>query len=76
MAAQLIDGKAVAAQVHEEVRAGVAERVRSGRSAPGLATLLVGADPASEVYVGSKRKLSENPPTTFEITERVRQRCR
>jgi methylenetetrahydrofolate dehydrogenase (NADP+)/methenyltetrahydrofolate cyclohydrolase len=59
VAAQLIDGKAVAAAVHEEVRLGVAERVRAGRPAPALATVLVGADPASSVYVGSKRKLSE-----------------
>jgi methylenetetrahydrofolate dehydrogenase (NADP+)/methenyltetrahydrofolate cyclohydrolase len=56
VAAQLIDGKAVAAKVHEEVRAAVAERTRAGRRAPALATLLVGADPASAVYVGSKRK--------------------
>src|SRR5690349_19525547 len=59
VAAQLIDGKAVAAQVHEEVRAGVAARVKAGRPAPSLATVLVGSDPASSVYVGSKRKLCE-----------------
>ena len=59
MAAQLIDGKAVAAQVKEEVRAGVAARVKSGRPAPSLATVLVGADPASKVYVGSKRRTCE-----------------
>ena len=56
MSAALIDGKAAAARQ----RAGVAERVaeferRFGR-APGLATVLVGDDPASAVYVGSKRK--------------------
>jgi methylenetetrahydrofolate dehydrogenase (NADP+) / methenyltetrahydrofolate cyclohydrolase len=54
VAAQLIDGKAVAARVQDEVRAGVAERVRTGRRAPALATVLVGADPASKVYVGKK----------------------
>ncbi len=59
MAAQLIDGKAVAAAVHEEVRAGVAARVKGGRPTPALATVLVGSDPASAVYVGSKRKLCE-----------------
>ena len=59
MTAQLIDGKAVAAQVHEEVRAAVAARVKGGRPAPSLATVLVGSDPASSVYVGSKRKLCE-----------------
>ncbi len=58
MAAQLIDGKAVAAKVQEEVRAAVAARVQGGKRAPSLATVLVGADPASAVYVGSKRKRS------------------
>ena len=59
MAAALIDGKAVAAEVRAEVAEGVAEfTARHGRQ-PGLATVLVGDDPASHVYVGSKRKLSE-----------------
>jgi methylenetetrahydrofolate dehydrogenase (NADP+)/methenyltetrahydrofolate cyclohydrolase len=58
MAAQIIDGKAVAARV----RAQVAEEVKAftdehGR-APGLATILVGQDPASAVYVGGKQKAS------------------
>ena len=59
MTAQLIDGKAVAAQVHEEVRVAVAARAQQGRRAPALATVLVGSDAASSVYVGSKRKLCE-----------------
>ena len=59
MAAALIVGKAVAAEVRAEVAEGVAEfTARHGRQ-PGLATVLVGDDPASHVYVGSKRKLSE-----------------
>jgi methylenetetrahydrofolate dehydrogenase (NADP+) / methenyltetrahydrofolate cyclohydrolase len=58
MTAALIDGTAIAARVRGEV----AERVhryreRTGR-APGLATILVGEDPASLVYVGRKRKLA------------------
>ena len=56
MTAQLIDGKAVAAKVHERVRAAVAERVRQGKSAPSLATILVGGDPASDIYVRNKRE--------------------
>lgn len=56
MAAQIIDGKAVAATVHERVRVAVAERVRAGRPAPTLATILVGEDPASQVYVRNKRE--------------------
>jgi methylenetetrahydrofolate dehydrogenase (NADP+) / methenyltetrahydrofolate cyclohydrolase len=54
--AQIIDGKAVAAMVREEVRAEAsAFRERFGR-APGLATVLVGDDPASATYVRNKRK--------------------
>ena len=59
MTAQLIDGKAVAASVQERVRLAVAQRVAAGRPAPALATVLVGADPASEIYVRNKRRSSE-----------------
>ncbi len=59
MSAQLIDGKAVAATVQERVRAAVQTRVASGRRPPALATVLVGADPASEVYVRNKRLACE-----------------
>jgi len=59
LTAQIIDGKAVAATVQERVRAAVAERVAAGRRAPALATVLVGADPASEIYVRNKRRTSE-----------------
>ena len=55
MSAQLIDGKAVAATVHERVRSAVAARIAAGLRAPALATVLVGADPASEIYVRNKR---------------------
>lgn len=56
MAAQIIDGKAVAQSVREQVARDVSERVaRTGRP-PGLATILVGEDPASAVYVANKRK--------------------
>jgi methylenetetrahydrofolate dehydrogenase (NADP+)/methenyltetrahydrofolate cyclohydrolase len=56
MAAQIIDGKAVAQSVREQVAADVGARVQRGRRAPGLATILLGDDPASAVYVASKRK--------------------
>ncbi|CAH0532916.1 Bifunctional protein FolD protein [Vibrio stylophorae] len=59
MSANIIDGKLIAQRVREEVAARVAARVASGRRAPGLAVILVGSDPASEVYVGSKRKACE-----------------
>ncbi len=59
MTAQLIDGKAVAASVQERVRQGVQARVLAGHRAPALATVLVGTDPASEVYVRNKRMACE-----------------
>lgn len=59
MTATLIDGKQVAANTRARVAAGVAEfRERHGR-APGLATVLVGSDPASEIYVANKHRASE-----------------
>jgi methylenetetrahydrofolate dehydrogenase (NADP+) / methenyltetrahydrofolate cyclohydrolase len=57
--AEIIDGKAIAADVRSEVRRGVdAYRERFGE-APGLATVLVGDDPASKIYVGGKHRASE-----------------
>src|SRR5687768_16702961 len=58
MAAQVIDGKAIAQEVRTEVRAEVEAWVGAGHPAPGLATVLVGDDPASAVYVGGKQKAS------------------
>lgn len=52
--AQIIDGKALAAQVLEQTARDVADIVAKGGVAPGLAVILVGNDPASEVYVGRK----------------------
>src|SRR3954471_7932385 len=56
MAARLIDGKAIAQQVRAEVARDVAAWVAEGHEAPGLATVLVGDDPASAIYVGGKQK--------------------
>jgi len=56
MSAQLIDGKAIAAKVRQEIAAKVGERLGQGLRRPGLAVILVGSDPASEVYVAHKRK--------------------
>src|SRR3954464_4098008 len=58
MRALVIDGTAVARQVREEVAKGVEQLVADGGTAPGLATVLIGDDPASEVYVRNKRRLS------------------
>jgi methylenetetrahydrofolate dehydrogenase (NADP+)/methenyltetrahydrofolate cyclohydrolase len=56
--ARLIDGKAVAQQVRAEVRAEIEAWVGGGGGRPGLATVLVGDDPASAIYVGNKQKAS------------------
>lgn len=58
MAAELIDGKAIAESVRAEVKKLVEARVAAGKPAPGLATVLVGDNPASHSYVRSKRKAS------------------
>ena len=58
MTARSIDGTAVARRVREDVARGVEKLVAAGGVAPGLATVLVGDDPASEVYVRNKRRLS------------------
>jgi len=56
MAAQNIDGKLISQTVRSEVAARVKARSEAGLRAPGLAVVLVGEDPASQVYVGSKRR--------------------
>ncbi|MBP7227546.1 MAG: bifunctional methylenetetrahydrofolate dehydrogenase/methenyltetrahydrofolate cyclohydrolase FolD [Longilinea sp.] len=56
MTAQLIDGSAIAEQIRAQVKAEVAEWVAAGHPTPGLATVLVGDNPASAVYVRSKQK--------------------
>lgn len=56
MTAQIISGTQIAAQIKTEIADKIAQRIAVGKRAPGLAVILVGADPASQVYVGSKRK--------------------
>ena len=56
MTAKLIDGKQIAAEIRTEVKAAVSVRQEQGLPVPGLATVLVGDDPASKVYVRNKRK--------------------
>lgn len=56
MSARIIDGKAVAARVRQEVAADVAAFTAEHGTPPGLATVLVGDDAASAVYVGAKQK--------------------
>jgi methylenetetrahydrofolate dehydrogenase (NADP+)/methenyltetrahydrofolate cyclohydrolase len=60
LAAKVIDGKALAAKVRERVTAGVQDFADAHDGhVPGLATVLVGDDPASHIYVSNKRKLTE-----------------
>ena len=59
MTASIIDGTAIAAQVRAKVAEDVAARVEAGLMRPGLATVLVGEDPASDVYVRMKQKACE-----------------
>jgi len=59
MTAEIIDGKAIAASLRQEIKQRVEKRIAEGKRPPGLAVILVGKDPASQVYVGSKRKACE-----------------
>ncbi len=56
MTAKLIDGKATADEIRAEVAQVVRARVESGKAKPGLATVLIGENPASQTYVRSKQK--------------------
>jgi 5,10-methylene-tetrahydrofolate dehydrogenase/methenyl tetrahydrofolate cyclohydrolase len=56
MTAKIIDGKAIAAELREDVAKGVKELIAAGGTQPGLATVLVGDNPASHTYVRMKRK--------------------
>lgn len=56
MTARIIDGKSIGEAIRQEVAIGVQTRLETGKSRPGLATVLVGENPASQVYVKSKQK--------------------
>ncbi len=59
MTAQIIDGKAIAEDVRNQVRLDIENRLKNNQRAPGLAVILVGLDPASQIYVKNKRKACE-----------------
>lgn len=59
MTAQRIDGKAIAAHVRQQVARRVEARQAEGKRTPGLAVVLVGDDPASQVYVNNKHRACE-----------------
>jgi methylenetetrahydrofolate dehydrogenase (NADP+) / methenyltetrahydrofolate cyclohydrolase len=54
--ARLIDGKVIAQRLQQQIRAAIGELVSSGHRRPGLAVVLVGNDPASQIYVRKKRQ--------------------
>ena len=56
MTAKIIDGKAIAADVRQNVKQRVDYRLANGQRPPGLAVVLVGSDAASQIYVNNKRK--------------------
>lgn len=60
MTAQIIDGKEIAKQLRAELKLKVQEKVVANVRSPGLAVILVGADPASQVYVRNKRRACDD----------------
>ncbi len=59
MTAKIIDGKAIAERIRAQIAAEVQQRVENGLPRPGLATVLVGDNPASQIYVRMKHKACE-----------------
>ncbi|WP_300497897.1 bifunctional methylenetetrahydrofolate dehydrogenase/methenyltetrahydrofolate cyclohydrolase FolD [uncultured Methylophaga sp.] len=59
MTAQIIDGKTIAAELKQKIKASTQMRLATGKRRPGLAVILIGDNPASQVYVGSKRRSCE-----------------
>lgn len=59
MVANIISGTALSKRIKADIAKKIAHYVEQGKRAPGLAVILVGADPASQVYVGSKRRSCE-----------------
>ena len=59
MTAQIISGTEIAKQIREDLKQEIAELKEKHNLVPGLATVLVGEDPASQVYVGQKEKTSQ-----------------
>ncbi|MBA1444791.1 MAG: bifunctional methylenetetrahydrofolate dehydrogenase/methenyltetrahydrofolate cyclohydrolase FolD [Chromatiales bacterium] len=59
MSAQILDGKVIAADLKKEIKSKVDARIEQGLRRPGLAVVLVGENPASQVYVRNKRRSCE-----------------
>lgn len=59
MSAQILDGKAVSAEIKQNIKSQVEQRLSAGKRPPGLAVVLVGENPASQVYVRNKQRACE-----------------
>ncbi|MCH9798437.1 MAG: bifunctional methylenetetrahydrofolate dehydrogenase/methenyltetrahydrofolate cyclohydrolase FolD [Methylophilaceae bacterium] len=59
MSAQIIDGKAISANLLNQIKSRISARIATGKRAPSLAVVLIGADPASAIYVRNKRLACE-----------------
>lgn len=69
MTAQILDGKAIAADIREQVRRQVDARGAAGQDAPGLVVVLVGENPASQVYVRNKQKACQQVGIRSELLQ-------
>jgi methylenetetrahydrofolate dehydrogenase (NADP+)/methenyltetrahydrofolate cyclohydrolase len=67
MSATIVDGKAVAAQLREELAAEIVAMTRDGSPPPSLAVVLCGDDPASAIYVRNKGRAAERAGVTFAL---------
>ena len=56
---QIIDGKKTASDIREELKNEISSLIKNGKKVPGLVTILVGEDPASQIYVKSKGRACE-----------------
>jgi methylenetetrahydrofolate dehydrogenase (NADP+) / methenyltetrahydrofolate cyclohydrolase len=64
MSAQIIDGKAISASLLDSIKSRISDRIALGKRAPCLAVVLIGADPASAIYVRNKRLACEKVGVT------------
>ncbi len=69
MTAQILDGKAIAADIKAQLKIEVDQLLAAGKRRPGLAVILVGENPASQVYVRNKRNSCEQAGFLSELIE-------
>lgn len=64
--AVIIDGKAISAKVREEIRLEIEDLKKAGKATPGFAGIIVGEDPASQIYIRNKKKACDEVGIRFE----------